>query len=144
MSAVNTGSSRSVNHTPEEEQDSGAEYSLTPARFSIDHDRIRGQGPAPMHNPFDLVAKGVGEEALAASGATIVQYEIFRGARHADLRHDPDPARGPERVRLGLLGRIAQVLCLIEVFAHAPGGAEIRGCVGKHFDHWDACVRRTR
>ncbi|MCC6552202.1 MAG: hypothetical protein IT372_04160 [Polyangiaceae bacterium] len=97
-----------------------------------------------MHNSFDLVAKGVGEEALAASGVTIVQYEIFRGARHADIRHDPDPARGPERARLGLLGRIAEVLCLIEVFAHAPGGAEIRGCVGKHFDHWDACVRKAR
>jgi hypothetical protein len=97
-----------------------------------------------MHNPFDLLAKKVGKEALDASGPTVVQYEISRDAQHADLRHDPDPARDAERARLGLLGRIAEVLCLIEIYGHAPSGAEIRACLGKHFAHWDECDRRTR
>jgi hypothetical protein len=97
-----------------------------------------------MHNPFDQLAKKVGKEALDASGLTVVQQEISRDAQHADLRHDPDPARGAERVRLGLLGRIAEVLCLIEIFGHAPDGAEVRACISKHFAHWEDCVRKTR
>lgn len=97
-----------------------------------------------MHNPFDQLAKKVGKEALAASGPTIVQYEISRDAQHADLRHDPDPAREAERARLGLLGRIAAVLCLIDVFGHAPDGAELRACLSKHFAHWEECTRKGR
>ena len=97
-----------------------------------------------MHNPFDQLAKKVGKEALDASGPTVVQYEISRDAQHADLRHDPDPARNAERARLGLLGRIAAVLCLIEIYGHAPSGAEIRACLGKHFAHWDECERKVR
>jgi hypothetical protein len=97
-----------------------------------------------MHNSFDQLAKKVGKEALDASGPTIVQYELSRDAQHADLRHVPDPARNAERERLGLLGRIAAVLCLIEIYGHAPSGAEIRGCLGKHFTHWDECDRRAR
>jgi hypothetical protein len=98
----------------------------------------------PMHNPFDHLAKKVGKEALDASGPTIVQYEISRDAQHADLRHDPDPVRGAERVRLGLLGRIAEVLCLIEIFGHAPDGAEVRACLSKHFAHWEECAVKAR
>ncbi len=97
-----------------------------------------------MHNPFDLLAKKVGKEALDASGLTVVQYEISRDAQHADIRHDPDPARDRERARLGLLGRIAAVLCLIEIFGHAPDGAELQACLSKHFAHWEECRRKAR
>jgi hypothetical protein len=97
-----------------------------------------------MHNPFDQLAKKVGKEALDPSGPTIVHYEISRDAQHADLRHDPDPARAAERERLGLLGRIAEVLCLIEIYGHAPDGAEIRACMSKHFAHWEECAVKGR
>ncbi|MEP7124006.1 MAG: hypothetical protein ABJE95_23970 [Byssovorax sp.] len=97
-----------------------------------------------MHNPFDQLAKKVGKEALEACGSTVVQYEISGDAQHADLRHDPDPVRDAERARLGLLGRIAAVLCLIEIYGHAPSGAEIRACLGKHFAHWAECERKAR
>ena len=97
-----------------------------------------------MHNPFDHLAKKIGKEALEASGPTVVQYEIFRDAQHADIRHDPDPARDAERARLGLLGRLAAVLCLLEIYGHAPSGAEIRACLGKHLAHWDECERKAR
>lgn len=97
-----------------------------------------------MHNPFDHLAKNVGKEALDPSGLTVVQYEISRDAQHADLRHDPDRKRTAARAKLGLLGRLAAVLCLIDVFGHALGAAELRACIAKHFAHWEECVRKTR
>jgi hypothetical protein len=118
--------------------------------FSLAARTFHGSRPAvgaiirPVHNPFDQLAKKVGKEALDASGLTVIQYEISRDAQHADLRHDPDPAREAERARLGLLGRIAAVLCLIEIFGHAPDGAELRACLSKHFAHWDECVHKAR
>jgi hypothetical protein len=97
-----------------------------------------------MHNPFDHLAKKVGKGALDPSGNTLVQYEISRDAQHADLRHDPDRKRKRERAKLGLLGRIAASLCLLDVFAHALSAAELRACLSKHFAHWEECVRKTR
>jgi hypothetical protein len=99
-----------------------------------------------MHNPFDQLAKRVGKKALAASGRTVVEHEIFRDAQRVDIRHEPDPARTRERALLGLLGRLAAVLCLIEVYGHTLQGEELRACLIKHFMHWQeqACTRRAR
>ncbi len=97
-----------------------------------------------MHHPYDDLAKKVGKRALAASGPTTVEHSISPSVQRADIRHDPDPARAAERVRLGLLGRIAEVLCLIEVYGHAPDGGEWRGCLIKHFSHWEANRRGAR
>ncbi|MFT3774462.1 MAG: hypothetical protein QM820_54575 [Minicystis sp.] len=58
--------------------------------------------------------------------------------------HDPDPARHAERARLGLLGRLASTLCLIEVYAHAPSGEELRACLTKHFSYWQERADKTR
>ena len=55
-----------------------------------------------MHNPFDQLGKKIGLRALGPSGLTVVQDEISSNAHHADLRHEPDPARRAERDRLGL------------------------------------------
>ncbi|MFT3775238.1 MAG: hypothetical protein QM820_58565 [Minicystis sp.] len=109
-----------------------------------DGPRAGSTRPSPMHNPFDQLAKKVGKEALGPSGRTVVQYEISRGAQHADLLHDPDPARHAERARLGLLGRLASVLCLIEVYAHAPSGEELRACLIKHFTYWQGRLHEAR
>ncbi len=97
-----------------------------------------------MDHPYDDLAKKVGKGALVASGLTTVEHAIARSAQRADIRHEPDPARAAERARLGLLGRIAEVLCLIEVYGHAPDGGEWRGCLVKHFSHWEACRRKAR
>src|SRR5262245_60539301 len=96
-----------------------------------------------MHHPYDDFAKNVGKGALSTSGPTTVEQAVARSAQRADIRHDPDPARGAERAQLGLLGRIAEVLCLIEVYGHAPSGGELRACLSKHFAHWEACARRA-
>lgn len=97
-----------------------------------------------MHNPFDQLAKKVGKEALSPCGLTIAQYEVSRDAQYADLRHEPDPARDTERRKLGLLGRIAERLCLINVYAHSPSGEELRISISLHFSHWQEITARVR
>ena len=97
-----------------------------------------------MRNHFDHLAKQIGKEALGPSGATVAHDEISPETQHADLRHEPDPAREAERARLGLLGRIASVLCLIEVYGHAPSAEELRACLTKHFAFWRERTRKAR
>lgn len=84
-----------------------------------------------MRNRFDQLGKQIGQEALGASGPTVAHDEISPDAQHADLRHEPDPAREAERARLGLLGRLASILCLIEIYSGAPDEDEVLACVGK-------------
>lgn len=112
-------------------------------RLSLEAYTIRWHGHR-MHNPFDQLAKKVGKEALSACGLTIAQYEISRDAQYADLRHEPDPARDAERRQLGLLGRVAEHLCLINVYAHAPTPEELRISLGLHFSHWQEIVAKGR
>lgn len=97
-----------------------------------------------MRHRFDQIGKRIGREALGRSGSTFVHDEISPDAQHADLRHEPDPARAAARRRLGLLGRIASVPCLIELYGHAPNGAEFRTCLGKHIAAWQQRARRRR
>src|SRR5258708_27866144 len=84
-----------------------------------------------MSNPFDQLGKKIGRRALVPSGLTAVEHEIPSNAHRADLRHEPDPAREAERARLGLLGRLASLLCLMEIFSSAPGEEKVIDCVGK-------------
>jgi hypothetical protein len=84
-----------------------------------------------MGNRFDQLGKKIGLRALGPSGITVAQDEIPSNAHHADLRHEPDPAREAERARLGLLGRIVSILCLIEIFSGTPDEEETLACLGK-------------
>jgi len=97
-----------------------------------------------MHNRFDQLAKQIGREALGPSGPTVVHDEISPETQHADLRHEPDPTRNAERKRLGLLGRLAAVVCLIEIYGHAPSTDEFRACLAKHIASWQERARKTR
>jgi hypothetical protein len=97
-----------------------------------------------MRNRFDQLAKQIGQDALGRSGTTVVNEPINPETQYADLRHEPDPARQPERDRLGLLGRLAASLCLIEVYCEAPGGEEFRACLTKHLAFWQHRVRKAR
>jgi len=65
---------------------------------------------------------------ISDNSDTCVQDEISPETMHADLRHEPDPLRKAERERLGLLGRLATFVCLIEIYGHAPSAAEFRAC----------------
>jgi hypothetical protein len=97
-----------------------------------------------MRNPFDQLAKQIGKGALGPSGDTVAHDEIPPEILHADLRHEPDPARNAERERLGLLGQIAACLCLIEIYSGVPDSGEFRGCLAKHIAFWQQRTRRTR
>jgi hypothetical protein len=97
-----------------------------------------------MPKRFDHLAKQIGCEALGPSGPTVAHDEITPETQHADLRHEPDPARRAERARLGLLGRIASVLCLIEIYGHAPSPEEFRACLAKHIAFWQQTSRKAR
>lgn len=111
------------------------------------HPRLVPSGPPDarsMRNRFDQLGKQIGREALGPSGPTIVHDEISPDAQHADIRHEPDPARAAERARLGLLGRLASIPCLIEIYGHAPDGAEFRACLCKHIAFWQQRARKAR
>jgi hypothetical protein len=97
-----------------------------------------------MHNRFDHLAKELAQKALGPSGATVANDEITPETQYADLRHEPDPARHAERDRLGLLGQLAAVACLIEVYSHAPSADEFRACLRKHLAAWQQRVRKAR
>jgi hypothetical protein len=95
-----------------------------------------------MRNRFDWLGKQIGQAALGASGVTRVQDGITSETLYADIRHEPDPEREAERARLGLLGRMAANLCLIELYGHAPGAAEFRACLNKHLTFWQERLRQ--
>jgi hypothetical protein len=97
-----------------------------------------------MRNKFDKVAKGIGEEALGTSGTISINAEVSPETQHADLRYEPDPRRKAERKRLGLLGQLAAVPCLIEVFSQSLSADDFRACLGKHIAFWRQRELRTR
>jgi hypothetical protein len=84
-----------------------------------------------MHTLYDHLGKTIGLSALGPCGVTELEAVIAPDPRRADLRHNPDPARDAERRRLGLLGRIASVLCLIELYSGAPDEDDAIACLGK-------------
>ncbi|APR75030.1 Hypothetical protein A7982_00376 [Minicystis rosea] len=97
-----------------------------------------------MRLRFDQLGKQIGKEALTPSGLTIAHDEIAHDAQQADLRHEPDPSREAERVRLGLLGRFAATVCLIELYGHPPDKDEVLACVGKLIAFRQKRVRLAR
>lgn len=97
-----------------------------------------------MQNPYDQLAKQIGEKALTSLGTTVVHDEISPEIQYADLRHEPDPSRATGRQQLGLLGQIASILCLIEVYSDTPNGDEFRACLAKHIAFWRQRMRKAR
>ena len=84
-----------------------------------------------MQSPYDHLGKTIGHSALAPCGTTEMEAVIAPEPRRADLHHEPDPARNAERARLGLLGRIAAIVCLIELYSGAPTDDDAIACLGK-------------
>jgi hypothetical protein len=84
-----------------------------------------------MRHLHDHIGKTIGQAALSLSGSTEIEAVIAPDARRADLRHDPDPARDAERALLGLLGRMASFLCLIELYSGAPDVDDSIACLMK-------------
>ncbi len=97
-----------------------------------------------MRNRFDQLAKQIGKAALEAAGLTVVHAEITPEPLHADLLHEPDPAKVAERKQLGLLGRLASRPCLLEPYSDIPSAEEFRACLAKHIAWWQQRARQQR
>ncbi|HEX3481702.1 MAG TPA: hypothetical protein VHT91_42110 [Kofleriaceae bacterium] len=104
----------------------------------------RGSLLTDMRNRFDQLAKQIGKATLEGSGLTVVHAEITPEPLHADLLHEPDPAKAAERKRLGLLGRLVSIPCLLEPYSDAPSAEEFRACLTKHLAWWQQRARRQR
>lgn len=104
----------------------------------------RGSLQTVMRNRFDQLAKQIGKAALEVSGLTIVHAEITPEPLHADLLYEPDPAKVIERKRLGLLGRLVSLPCLLEPYSDTPSAEEFRACLTKHFAWWQQRGRQHR
>ncbi len=97
-----------------------------------------------MRNRFDWLGTEIGKKALGPCGVTKVQDGITSETLYHDILHEPDPAREAERARLGLLGRMADRLCLIELYGHAPRAEEFRACTAKHLNFWQQRTGKHR
>jgi hypothetical protein len=95
-----------------------------------------------VRNHFDQLGKQIGKEALGSCGSTVAQYEISPETQYSDLCYEPDPAHLAERMRLGLLGKMANVPSLIEIYARAPTAEDFRACLSKHLAYWRQRARK--
>jgi hypothetical protein len=78
--------------------------------------------------PYDQTAKQLLQTALAEAGQVVVEYEVRGEPQRVDVlfERDPDAPALP-----GLVGRIAERACLIEVFSQPPGLDAVRDCFSK-------------
>jgi hypothetical protein len=97
-----------------------------------------------MRNCFDQLAKQIGKTAFEGTGLTVVHAEITPEPLHADLLHEPEPGKVAERKRLGLLGRLASLPCLLEPYRGTPSAEEFRACLAKHIAWWQQRARQQR
>lgn len=85
----------------------------------------------PTRTRFDRLAKHVVEGALGSSCTVKTELEVAAEAQSIDVYAEPDPARSEERMRAGLLGRMAEGVCLIEAFHQPPRAEHVHECVLK-------------
>jgi len=78
--------------------------------------------------PYDQAAKRLLSGALAAAGNLVIQREVRGEPQWVDVFFEPR-ARAP--VLPGLLGRIVERACLLELFHDPPGLEPVRDCLCK-------------
>jgi hypothetical protein len=79
----------------------------------------------------DQLAKQYLEEFLAPLGKVERQYEVPGQAKQVDVWFVPNRPVDPSLSNLGILGRMAQGMCLLEPFRNAPTRIEVRTCLMK-------------
>jgi hypothetical protein len=97
-----------------------------------------------VRNRFDQLGKQLIQRALDSMGRTTVQLTLNAETLFPDVRHQPDPACAALRGRLGLLGRLTEAECLIELFSDAPDPRAFRACLAKHVLYEHELVRAAR
>jgi hypothetical protein len=94
--------------------------------------------------PFDQLSKQYLEEFLAPLGTVQRQYEIPGEAKFVDVWFIPNPGTSQPATDLGVLGRMAQQMCLLEPFRNAPTRADVRTSLLKLLWVQDDERRKTR
>lgn len=76
--------------------------------------------------------------AVIARGPVETDAEVPTDTRRIDLWFTPGPDSAPPSPDLGLLGRITERACTIELFHNTPDGDELAACLIKHgnFRHY--------
>jgi hypothetical protein len=77
-------------------------------------------------------------------GEVRTQLEIHGEVQAADVWFLPRAGHEAERVRLGLLGRMAETACLLEPFHTTPGGDAVLDCLNKQLTLRRNLVREAR
>jgi hypothetical protein len=81
--------------------------------------------------PFDQMSKQYLEEFLEPLGSVQRQYEVPGEAKFVDLWFVPHQAAEATTAELGILGRMAAGMCLLEPYRNAPTRTEVRVSVMK-------------
>jgi hypothetical protein len=81
--------------------------------------------------PFDQMSKQYLEEFLEPFGSVQRQYEVPGEAKFVDVWFVPDQAAESPTAELGILGRMAAGMCLLEPYRNAPTRTEVRVSVMK-------------
>jgi hypothetical protein len=93
---------------------------------------------------YDQFAKRLLDKALSMVGEVRTQLEIHGEVQAADVWFLPRGGHEAERVRLGLLGRMAETACLLEPFHDTPGGDAVLDCLNKQLTLRRNLVREAR
>jgi hypothetical protein len=81
--------------------------------------------------PFDQMSKQYLEEFLEPFGSVQRQYEVPGEAKFVDVWFVPEQTAESPTAELGILGRMAAEMCLLEPYRNAPTRTEVRGSVMK-------------
>lgn len=82
-----------------------------------------------MRTIFDQFAKQLFEKGASEACIVKTEAEIHHGIQRADLRVTPDPERVSSLAKLGMLGRMCMIPCLIECFHKTPDVLRVTDCV---------------
>lgn len=80
-----------------------------------------------MEKRIEHLGRGILLTALTSTGS--VYSHATAGTQPADRWFEPDPTRSAMRTELGLMGRVAENACLVELFHETPDVEASRDCV---------------
>jgi hypothetical protein len=83
--------------------------------------------------PYDQFSKQYLEELLSPLGRVEVSREVTDKVRQVDILFSAAPTPQGDQESLGLLGRIAVGISLLEPFRNQPSRTEVRNCLLKLF-----------
>jgi hypothetical protein len=84
-----------------------------------------------MRTPFDQFAKQMLRAALAPLGKVETEAEVQAESQRIDILFEPIGLPDSTRLELGLLGKIAQKPCIIELYHRACNIGDLRSCIRK-------------